>query len=71
LNFIDGVGLSYDQDFSGHVRYSLYEVITSKKHWRALLLSHWPSSSSLVLNFLNASSGGQYHLSSWPFDTNI
>jgi len=38
---------------------SHYEVITSKQHWRALLLSHWSSSLSLVPNFLNASSGGK------------
>jgi len=44
---------------AGHVRFLLYEVITSKQHGRALLLSHWPSSPSLVPNFLNASSGGK------------
>lgn len=35
---------------------SLYEVLTSKQHWCALLLS---SSLSLVPNFVNASSGGK------------
>jgi hypothetical protein len=51
-----------------HVRFLPYEVLTSKQHWRAPLLSHRPSSPSLVSNFLKASSGGKRHIFSWPFD---